>query len=136
VRSRTPCVPPAASWLNTEFLTSANGFPTTVIQRSCTGEGVDLSPAMTIVEDGRRVTVPARRSAGSGSYGCPDDGNCATLLELTESVAGATLDAEDQFGIAETDVVGLRDALLASEGFVVAIASATLEFLAGEAIPA
>jgi len=93
-----------------------------VIQRSCTGDGVDVSPVMTIVEDGRRVTVPARRAAGIGSYGCPDDGNCSNLLELTESVARVTLDEElpeeEQFAIDASDVVGLREALLESEGFV------------------
>ena len=115
-------------WLNAEFLTGANGFPATVIQRSYTGDGVDVSPAMTVVEGGRRVTVPARRA--TGIYACPDDGNCSNLLELTESVARVTLDAElpeeDRFAIAEVDIAGLRDALLESEGFVEPAVAAAL----------
>jgi hypothetical protein len=107
-------------WLNERFLTAANGFGDTVIQRSYTGWGVDVSRTMTVVEDGRRLTVPARRA--SGSYGCEDDGNCSTLLDLTESVRRVTLDAElpdeERFDIAPADVAGLADALLASEGFV------------------
>ena len=107
-------------WLNQQFLTPANGFGGTVIQRSYTGSGVDVSPLMTVVEDGRRLTVPARRA--SGSYGCADDGNCSTLLDLTESVRRVTLDAElpdeERFDIATGDVAGLASALLASEGFV------------------
>ena len=107
-------------WLNEEFLTPANGFGDTVIQRSYTGWGVD-SPAMTIVEDGRRLIVPARPA--SGVDGCEDDdGNCSTLLELTESVRRVTLDAElpeaERFDIAATDIAGLTDALLAAEGFL------------------
>ena len=95
-------------WLNDQFLTAANGFGDTVIQRSFTGWGVDVSPAMTVVEDGRRLTVPARRA--SGSYGCGGDGNCSTLLDLTESVRRVTLDAElpehERFDIAPADVAG------------------------------
>lgn len=108
-------------WLNQEFLTAENGFADTVIQRSYTGWGVDVSPAMTITEGGRRVTVPARLARGS--YGCEEeDGNCSTLLDLTESVRRVTLDAElpeeDRFDIAAADVAGLNDALLAAEGYV------------------
>ena len=107
-------------WLNEEFLTLANGFGHTVIQRSYSGWGVD-SPAMTIQEDGRQVTIPARPV--TGTYGCQeDDGNCSTLLELTESVRRVTLDAElpqaERFDIAAADLAGLTDALLAAEGFV------------------
>ena len=115
-------------WLNEQFLTAANGFGDTVIQRSYTGWGVDVSPAMTVVEDGRRLTVPARRA--TGSYGCEDDGNCSTLLDLTESVRRVTLDAElpdeERFDIAAGDVAGLAEALLASEGFVEPAVSAVL----------
>lgn len=106
-------------WLNGEFLTAGNGFVDTVIQRSYTGWGVDVSPAMTIVEGGRRLTVPAREA--TGAYDC-EGGNCSTLLELTESVRRVTLDAElaaeERFDIAAADVAGLTDALLAAEGFV------------------
>jgi hypothetical protein len=107
-------------WLNERFLTAANGFADTVIQRSYTGWGVEVSPAMTVVEDGRRVTVPAREA--TGTYGCDDDGNCSTLLDMAESVRRVTLHAElpaeERFDIAAADVAGLNDALLAAEGFV------------------
>ncbi len=103
-------------WLNEVFLTEANGFPDTVIQRSYTGWGVDVSPAMTIVEDGRRHEVAARRAMDT--YDCPETGNCSTLLELAESVRRVTLDAADRFDVAEADLAGLSDALLATEGFV------------------
>jgi hypothetical protein len=107
-------------WLNTSFLTEENGFPTTVIQRSYTGLGVNSSPAMTISEDGRRVTVPARRS--TGTYDCPEDGNCSNLLEMTESVRRVTLDAQlksdEQLALSDADVAGLQVALLDAEGFL------------------
>lgn len=107
-------------WLNEEFLSPANGFPETVIQRSYTGWGVDVSPAMTIVEADRRVTVPAREA--TGTYGCDGDGNCSSLLELTESVRRVTLDAQlqedERFDIAAGDIAGLTAALLTAEGFV------------------
>lgn len=103
-------------WLNEEFLTEANGFPDTVIQRSYTGWGVDASPAMTIVEGGRRHDVAARRA--TDTYNCPDGGNCSTLLELAESVRRVALEAADRFDVAEADLAGLSDALLATEGFV------------------
>ncbi len=108
-------------WLNTQFLTADNGFPTSVIQRSYTGDGVDVSPAMTIVEGNRRTTVPAPSSPSTSTYGC-GDGNCSNLLEMTESVRRVVLDAEipqaERFDIAPADIDGLTDALLRSEGFV------------------
>ena len=120
-------------WLNEEFLTSANGFADTVIQRSYTGWGVNVSPAMTIVEQGRRLTIPPREA--TGSYGCDDDGNCSTLLELTESVRRVTLDAEvpeeERFDIAAEDIAGLTEALLSAEGFV---EPAVSEVLGGETL--
>lgn len=103
-------------WLNEEFLTEANGFPDTVIQRSYTGSAVDVSPAMTIVESGRRYDVAARQS--TSTYDCPDEGNCSTLLELAESIRRVTLEADDRFDVAEADLAGLNDALRVAEGFV------------------
>lgn len=103
-------------WLNEEFLTEANGFPDTVIQRSYTGWGVDVSPAMSIVEDGRRHDVAARRA--TDTYACHENGNCSTLLELADSIRRVTLAAGDRFDLAESDLARLSDALLAAEGFV------------------
>lgn len=103
-------------WLNTRFLTDANGFPNTVIQRSYTGLGVRSTPAMTITESGRSIRVPARES--TGTYDCPDDGNCANLLEMTESVRRVVLDAHDQLALAASDTTGLKAALLEAEGFL------------------
>jgi len=115
-------------WLNTRFLTPDNGFPASVIQRSYTGDGVDVSPAMTIVEGSLRTTVPAR--AATATYGCGDDGNCSNLLEMTESVRRVILDAEipetERFGIAPADIAGLTEALLRTEGFVDAAAEEVL----------
>ncbi len=90
---------------------------------------------MTVVEGGLRVVVPARSAAGT--YACHDDGNCSNLLEVTESVAWVTLDAElpeeERFAIAEADIADLQDALLESEGFVeptvaVALGDSTLVY--------
>jgi hypothetical protein len=75
---------------------------------------------MTIVEGGRRTTVPAR--SATATYGCGDDGNCSNLLEMTDSVRRVVLDGElpasERFDIAPADIAGLTDALLRSEGFV------------------
>lgn len=107
-------------WLNTNFLTAENGFPRTVIQRSYSGLGVRSTPAMTIAENGRRVTVPARES--TGTYDCANEGNCSNLLEMTESVRRVTVDAEfetnEQLAMSDADVAGLQVALLDAEGFV------------------
>ena len=107
-------------WLNTHFLTAENGFPDTVIQRSYTGFGVRSSPEMTISENGRQVTVPARES--TGTYDCPDDGNCSNLVAMTDSVARVVLHGEldpaDRLNIAPADITGLQDALRDAEGFI------------------
>jgi len=105
--------------LNAEFLSPANGFPATVIQRSYAGIDVRTSPRMTLSERGRTVVVPAR--VGNGEYDCPDDGNCANLFELSEAVRRLVLDAsipaEERFAISPGDVRGLADALAGSGSF-------------------
>jgi hypothetical protein len=107
-------------WLNTVFLTGRNGFSHTVVQRSYSGIDVTASPAMTLTEGDRSVSVPPRSS--TASYDCPDDGNCSTLLELADTVRRVVLDGElptgERFGIAATDVAGLTSALLNAGGFI------------------
>jgi len=99
--------------LNTDFLSPANGFPATVIQRSYAGIDVRWSPEMTLDEDGRTIVVPARE--GAGEYGCADDGNCSNLFEMTEAVRRLVLDGsvpdDERFAISPADVQALTDAL-------------------------
>ncbi len=106
-------------WLNTEFLSPANGFPTTVIQRSYAGIDVRWSPEMTLEEGGITVVVPARESRGE--YDCPDEGNCANLFELTEAIRRLVLDGsipeEERFAIDPDDVEALADDLAGSGSF-------------------
>lgn len=105
-------------WLNKEFLTSARGFPVTVIQRSYAGSSVMSSPAMTLAEGGRKVTVPAR--TGHVDADCPQ-GNCSNLFEMSESVRRVVLNDEippgERFAIAHADVDGLSAALLGADGW-------------------
>ena len=109
-------------WLNTEFLVPRNGFRSTVIQRSYTDPwfGVVTSPALTISEGERTAEVPGREVARS--YGCPDNGNCSNLLELSDTVRRIVLADEipswERFVIAPEDVAALRRALLEAEGFI------------------
>jgi len=105
--------------LNNSFLTAANGFPDTVIQRSYAGIDIRSSPTLVLRERGRTMTVPARTTAKD--YGCPANGNCSNLQELTDSVRRVVLDPElapvDRLGLDPTDLELLGDALLASEGW-------------------
>lgn len=103
--------------LNDEFLTVERGFPSVVIQRSYTGEGVRRSPAMTIEEGARNEHVPARD--GIGADRCPPrDGNCTNLFELTEGLRRLVLHDEvpaaERFDIAAADVAALTDAICGS----------------------
>jgi hypothetical protein len=104
--------------INTEVLTAARGFPTTVLQRSYTGDGVRISPAMTLSEGSRSRSVAER--TGTGDYGCGDrDGNCADLFELTEAVRRIVLDAEippvERFDLDPADVAALAGMLCRPE---------------------
>ncbi len=106
--------------LNNTFLSAANGFPQTVIQRSYSGIDVRTSPQMTITEGGRSLTVPARVS--ETDYGCPDNGNCSNLYEMADSVRRVVLAEEipstQRFAVDRADLRVIADALLASEGWV------------------
>jgi hypothetical protein len=106
-------------WLNDEFLTSENGFPVTVVQRSYSGEGVQ-SAAMTLDEGDRTLDLTERIS--DADFGVPDDGNRSDLSEMVDSVRRVVLDRElpasDRLGLAQDDLDALTRALLESEGFV------------------
>jgi hypothetical protein len=106
-------------WLNKEFLTPARGFPKTVIQRSYTvGGDLRVTPAITVTEGARTVTIPARN--GKTDTDCPQ-GQCSNLYEMSESVRRVVLHNEipesDRFKLAPADVAGLTAALLAAEGW-------------------
>ena len=108
--------------LNTEFLSAANGFPATVIQRSYAGIDVQRSPEMTLEEDGRVMVVPERVS--TDEYGCPDLGNCTNLFELSEAVRRVVLDTslppDERFDIDAADVLALEEALADAGSFFTA----------------
>ncbi len=105
-------------WLNQEFLTPARGFPATVIQRSYTVGGLLRSPAMTLTEGTKKVTIPARGTKGDPS--CKRD-QCSNLYEMSESVRRVVLNDEipeaERFRLNPADVSGLTAALLAAEGW-------------------
>lgn len=104
--------------LNTSFLAPENGFPTSVLQRSyVSGVSVRTVPGFTLDEAGRSMYVPAR--ASSTSYGCPIDGNCVDLFELTEAVRRVMLNDElpaaERFSLAPADLAGVQDALCGAD---------------------
>ena len=106
-------------WLNQELLSPSRGLPSTVIQRSYTvGGNLRVTPAMTIAEGGRTVTVPARN--GKVYSECPQ-GQCSNLYEMSESVRRVVLHNEiptsERFKLAPADVTGLTSALLGAEGW-------------------
>jgi hypothetical protein len=106
-------------WLNHVFLTPARGFSKTVIQKSYTDVGnLQATPAMTLSEGGRTVTIPARRSAVDTD--CPQV-QCSDLYEMSESVRRVVLNNEipaaERFKLAPADVTGLTGSLLAAEGW-------------------
>ena len=110
---------PGVDWLNKEFLTPARGFPVTVIQRSYTAGGnLRSTPAITISEAGKTVTIPAR--TGRVDTDCAQ-GNCSNLFEMSESVRRVVLHDEiaesERFQVARADIAGLTGALLAAEGW-------------------
>ena len=113
--------------LNDEFLTSANGFPETVIRTAYAGSDLARSPGITFSEGPRSLQVPPRQA--NGDYGCPE-GNCSTLFEMVESVRRVLLDDEippsQRFAVAPADLRRLRSSLLGADGFFNAGAVAAL----------
>lgn len=108
-------------WLNNEFLTAANGFPDTVVQRPYSKVDARSSPAMTLTEGSSTTGVPARRTTTNHSCKGRGSGNCSTLLELSESVRRVVLDVElppaDRVELDPSDRSALTRALLRSDGF-------------------
>lgn len=106
--------------LNSVFLSPANGFPDTVIQRGYAGFDIRDSPPLVVTEGDRTSTIPARSS--STDYDCPDAGNCSNLYEMTESIRRIVLHDElppgQRFNLDPVDVRAIDYALLASEGWV------------------
>lgn len=106
-------------WLNQTFLTPARGFPVTVIQRSYNGGDLYHTPAMTLTEGGRSVTVPARTSSVDTSCA---QGNCSDLFEMSESLRRVVLNNEispaERFHLTPADVAGMTASLLAAEGWI------------------
>ena len=87
-------------WLNKEFLTPARGFPRTVIQRSYTvGGNLRATPAITLSEGGRTVTIPARN--GKVDTDCAQ-GQCSDLFEMSESVRRVVLHNEITTDVPDT----------------------------------
>jgi len=103
--------------LNDEFLTAERGFPTVVLQRSYTGNGVRDSPGLTLLEGERTLRVEPRR--GRADYGCPDNGNCTSLFDLVEGLRRVMLHVElppaERFDIDPADRAALLDALCNDE---------------------
>jgi hypothetical protein len=107
-------------WLNKEFLSPARGFPRTVIQRSYTvGGNLRVTPAITVSEGARTVTIPAKN--GRVDTDCAQ-GQCSNLWEMSESVRRVVLHNEipeaDRYKLAPADVTALTSALLGAEGWI------------------
>ena len=106
--------------LNAVFLSPANGFPDTVIERAYAGYDIRNSPELVVTEGGRTETVLARSS--DTDYGCPDGGNCSNLYEMTDSIRRVVLHNElppgQRFNLDPADVRAIDYALLASEGWI------------------
>ncbi|MCA1691078.1 MAG: class A beta-lactamase-related serine hydrolase [Actinobacteria bacterium] len=115
-------------WLNTHFFTAGNGLGNTVVQRSYAGWPVRWSPAMTFTQGDLTLELPEREA--TGTYACPNEGNCSTLLELSESIRRIVLADEiprsERFAISHADTSRLRQALLETDGFIGAGAAAAV----------
>lgn len=103
--------------INAEFLTAANGFPVTSINRSYSGLEFGESPAMIFSEGERKTYVPARKAERAPEC----EGNCSNLFEMAESVRRIVLNdqlpVEQRFDLDPGDVKALTKALLDAEGF-------------------
>ena len=108
-------------WLNTQFLTPANGFPTAVIQRAYSRLDVRTSPAMTLIEGDVTTTVAPRRARAFYKCRGSNNGNCSTLQELSASVRRVVLDVElpedERLALDPSDRSALTRALLRADGF-------------------
>jgi len=108
--------------LNRHFLTQRNGLGRTVMLRAYTfrdkypdtGRGCNRhSSRITITEGKKRGTIPRR--TGRGEYDCPDQGNCTTLMELSEALRRVMmhehLPEEERYKLGRRELRVLRNAL-------------------------
>ena len=108
--------------LNRHFLTKRNGLDRTVMLRAYTfrnkypdtGRGCNRhSSRITIAEGKKRRTLPRR--TGRGEYDCPDQGNCTTLMELSEALRRVMmhehLPADEKYRLGKKELGLLRSAL-------------------------
>lgn len=105
-------------WLNSVFLTAANGFPATSITRSYAGTELSSSPAMILEEGDQRTYVPARTARLAPECKA---GNCSNLFEMAESVRRIVLSDqlpnEQRFDLDQADLKDLAESLHQAEGF-------------------
>jgi hypothetical protein len=87
--------------LHERFFTPSNGLPDTVFLRSYSGrirdpkthKGINRhSPAITLAQGDRSHDLPEQ--TGKLARECPDQGNCTTLLELSEALRRVMLHEE------------------------------------------
>ena len=110
--------------INRQFFTEDNGLGSTVFLRAYntdvrdpeTGHGTNRhSPRITLVEGRRSRELPER--TGTGTYECPNLGNCTTLRDLAESIRRVMmhdhLPEEQRFDLGEEEIALLRDVLAA-----------------------
>lgn len=107
--------------INGVFFPSKN-FERTVFLRAYGGRFRDketgvgsnrYSPKITLEEGGRLRTIPERK--GKGTYPCPNQGNCTTLLELADALFRVMLHehipASKRFRLGKVELDLLRSAL-------------------------
>ncbi len=105
--------------LNDRFLTAANGFPRTVLQRAYTpsvnNHSLRRSPTIRYRQGDKEGEILARQSH-QHYRDCPDEGNCITLFELLEGLRRVVLHDEipqaDRFALDRRDVKRLKEVLL------------------------
>jgi hypothetical protein len=113
--------------LNTQFLRPDVGFERTVIMRRYGMVGsLRHSPAITLREGSRTVNLPARD--GTGTYDCPDSGNCTNPFELSEAIRRVGMHERlpngERFRLTREDLSYLRYALGTTAGDLIVPAAA------------
>jgi len=110
--------------LNGGFFVPRNGFISTVLLRGyggrirdpVTGSGtLRQAPMITLREGARSATIPERN--GRGTYTCPEQGNCTSLLELAETMRRVMLHeqlpASERFALGRPELALMRECLAA-----------------------
>jgi len=108
--------------LNGSFLSRKNGLRHTVLLRAytyrykdpATGRGSNLiSSRITVSEGGQHKVIPARQ--GKPRSNCPEQGNCTTLRDLSETLRRVMMHEElpehQRFKLGKKELQVLRDAL-------------------------